>query len=290
MYSRADVMEYHKKYWGEDFHRDDFIPLLKGTKFNAEDFAKQCKNWGAKYVIPFATHMDGYCIWNNSYSHRDAVDMPPYKDLLGEMYAALRNQGLKTGFYNCNYDFEYPILNDNKIILRNAKAANDPKDDMTGYIPFDSKKKHNRMISGKIPVKNYISDYYVPYMKEVVDKYFPDIRWYDAEWFNTTKNNANDLITAYCYNKNDGVKEVAVNDRLGSDSREKHGDFYTSEFHVIHRKPRPLLGRIPTSGRLVWLLLEGQRLFHALSFRTHKNAGTYSGSQRKPHTYGVPRR
>ena len=36
---------------------------------------------------------------------------------------------------------------------------------------------------------------------------------------------------AFYYNQAEGRKEVAVNDRLGLDTRGKGGDFYTSEFH-----------------------------------------------------------
>jgi len=225
-------MDYHLKYWGNDFERDDFIPLFTATEFNADSFAKSCSNWGARYVVPFAKHMDGYCIWNNSYSFRDAVDMPPHRDLLREMYDSFRKYDLKCGFYYTLYEFEYPVINKDKLLIRNAEATNAPAVSMTGYAPYKSDVYKNK-ISGKIPVNDYLSQYAVPSLKEVIDKYDPDIMWYDAEWYNTTQNNQTNLVTAYFYDQAEGRKEVAVNDRLGTDSREMHGDFYTSEYNVI---------------------------------------------------------
>jgi alpha-L-fucosidase len=233
MYEKdGQKMDYHKQYWGNDFERDDFIPLFTASGFNSDTLARLCNQWGARYVIPFAKHMDGYCIWNNSYTHRNSVKMPPHRDLLKEMYDSFRKYNLKCGFYYCLYEFEFPIIHNNKIVIRQAEAANSPEVSMTGYSPFNSK-VHNRMISGKIPVNDYLSQYVVPSLKEVIDVYDPDIMWYDAEWYNTSVNNKTNLITSYFYNKAIGKKEVVVNDRMGTDSRESHGDFYTSEYHVI---------------------------------------------------------
>lgn len=225
-------IEYHKKYWGDDFERDDFIPLFTASKFNADSLAVLCRESGAKYVVPFAKHQDGYCIWSNSYTHRNSVRMPPHRDFLKEMYEAFRKQQLKCGFYYCLYEFEYPVIFNGKLIIRTADAINAPDPLKVHNTPLDSK-KHNRMISGKIAVANYLSNYVMPSLKEVIDRYSPDLMWFDAEWYNTTANNATDIITAYYYNVFEGKKEVAVNDRLGTDSREKHGDFYTSEYNVI---------------------------------------------------------
>jgi len=229
----TNAQEYHKNVWGEDFKRDDFIPLFKATGFDAEKLAQQCVKWGAKYVVPFCRHAcDGYSLWDNSYSQRDAVDMYPGRDLVKEMYDAFRKYQLKCGFYTLVYDFEYPVLLNNKILIRTTEATSDPSVNLAGYIPFDSK-VDNRMISGKIPVQDYFNDYFVPSTKEFIDRYDPDILWFDAEWYNTAAYNKTDLLTTYFFNNAAGRKEVVVNDRLGTDSREKHGDIYTSEGFVI---------------------------------------------------------
>ena len=37
-------------------------------------------------------------------------------------------------------------------------------------------------ITGKIPVRDYATEYLVPQAKEFIDKYDPDLIWYDGEW------------------------------------------------------------------------------------------------------------
>jgi alpha-L-fucosidase len=95
---------------------------------------------------------------------------------------------------------------------------------------------HNRMLSGKIPVRNFIDDYIVPQAKEFIDKYDPDILWFDGEWQRPAEYYKTPEIVAYFYNKAEGRKEVASNDRLGIGTREKHGDFYTSETDEVVEK------------------------------------------------------
>jgi alpha-L-fucosidase len=232
MYSNEELIEYHEKHWGEDFERDDFISLFRAKDFNAEELAEKCRQWGIKYIVPFSKHMGGYCLWDNSYSHRDAMDMQPHRDLLGEMYSAFRGKGIKCGFYNTIVEWDYPVLINGEIWIRKAEASSSPDKDMSGYVPFNPE-LHNRTVSGKIAVEDFIEDYYMPSMKELIDRYDPDIMWYDAEWYNLAKDNATDTVTAYFLNQAEGKKQVVVNDRLGKDTRLKLGDFFTSEFHVI---------------------------------------------------------
>jgi alpha-L-fucosidase len=91
--------------------------------------------------------------------------------------------------------------------------------------------------TGKIPVKDFAKDYIVPQAVEFIDKYDPDLIWYDGEW--TTE--ATDLrtyeISSYYYNQAEGRKQVAVNDRYGTKDGKRlrfvRGDFFTSEFHSL---------------------------------------------------------
>lgn len=230
------LKNYHETTWGRDFHRDDFIPLFTARQFDADALARQAKGWGFRYVVPFLKHMDGYCLWNNSFTQRDAVDMPPHRDLTKEMFAAFRKQGLKTGLYYCLEEFEYPMLSGDSLILRTSGASNVPElanpQEFQKLKPFQSS-LHNRLLSGKVPVRHYVDEYVVPSVKEFIDQYDPDMLWFDAEWFAKADAFRTPELAAYFYNKNEGRKEVAVNDRFGIDSRGKQGDYYTSEFLEI---------------------------------------------------------
>jgi alpha-L-fucosidase len=230
-----DYREYHVETWGEDFHRDDFIPMFKAENFDAREIVELVKLSGAKYLVPFSKHHDGFCLWNSGFTHRDVVDMYPGKDLLKELVEECRKEGIYHGFYFSVEEYEYPVIGENDSLYVRYWSENMAPDnagiaseqgEITGGFNSDL---HNRMLSGKIPVKNFIDDYIVPQAKEYIDEYDPDILWFDGEWQRPAEYYKTPEIVAYFYNQAENRKEVASNDRLGMGTREKHGDFYTSE-------------------------------------------------------------
>jgi alpha-L-fucosidase len=227
--------EYHKINWGEDFHRDDFIPLFNASNFDAEFIAKLAKTAGAKYFIPFSKHHDGFCLWDSKYTQRDVVDMSPGRDISQEIISACERMGLKHGFYFSVEEYEYPLIDENgqlhvRLWSRDMAPDNSVMVEAENefYVNFKSG-YHNRIISGKIPVINFIDDYIVPQVKDYIDNYNPDILWFDGEWQRSAEYYRTPDIVAYFYNQAAGRKEVVSNDRMGQGTRRHHGDFYTSE-------------------------------------------------------------
>ena len=231
------MKEYHEKNWGPDFKRDHFIDLFRGKKYDAPALAKFFDACGAKYVVPFLKHHSGFCLWDCSYTFRDSVDQGAHRDFAKEMSAACRAQGLKFGAYVSQAgEWEYPILQDDGSIkiLKEAGKMEDLTPDM------------ETKASGKIAVKDFVRDYIVPQTTELVDKYDPDILWYDYDWMTFAHENGSYDITAYFYNKAEGRKEVACNDRYGKAKPEEikgrftkkprnwlrtvRGDFFTDEW------------------------------------------------------------
>jgi alpha-L-fucosidase len=229
-----ELKEYHIKKWGEDFHRDDFLPLFTAQDFNAQELVSLVKSSGAKYLVPFSKHHDGFCLWNSKYTQRDVVDMNPGRDLTEEIITECKKEGIHHGFYFSVDEYEYPIINNDKIYVRYWSQEMAP--DNAGNIiqteevigEFDSA-LHNKMLSGKIPVYNFIDHFILPQAKEYIDIYDPDILWFDGEWQRSAEYYRTMDLVAYFYNNANGRKEVAVNDRLGSGTRGASGDFYTSE-------------------------------------------------------------
>ncbi|MBP5210889.1 MAG: alpha-L-fucosidase [Bacteroidales bacterium] len=229
--------EYHVKNWGEDFKRDHFIDLFRGTDFDAPKLAQLFKECGAKYVIPYAKHHSGFCTWNSSYTFRDSWDQGAHRDFMREMADACKAEDLKFGVYNSQADeWEYPVLVNNELKIK-----------MWGGRVVDYTPDMEWKASGKVAVNDFVYDYIVPQMTEFIDKYDPDILWYDADWSTYASENGSYDITAYLYNTAEGRKEVCTNDRLGRldpseeailrrlgvnliGSRTIRGDFYTDEW------------------------------------------------------------
>ena len=237
-----EYRDHHIKTWGADFQRDDFIPLFTARNFDADEIVEMVKMSGAKYIVPFNKHHGGYCLWDSKYTQRDVMDMYPGRDLTRELVDACKNAGIYYGFYFSVEDYEYPMKDENdSLYIRywskgmapdNAGVA-EANGEVTGEFVSE---KYNRMLSGKIPVTNFIDDYIVPQAKEFIDNYDPDILWFDGEWQRPADYYKTPDIVAYFYNNADGRKEVAANDRMGSGTREKHGDFFTSETDEVVTK------------------------------------------------------
>jgi alpha-L-fucosidase len=231
--------DYHRENWGENFHRDDFIPLFTAENFNAKEIVEMVKMSGAKYLVPFFKHHDGYCLWDSKYTHRDVVDMMPGRDLTAELVEECKKQGIYYGFYFSVEEYEYPMVDENNELYMRYWVVPDSieraegSDEITGDFHHGI---HNRIVSGKVPVRNFIDDYIVPQAKEFIDNYDPDMLWFDGEWKRPSTYFKTADLVAYFYNRAEGRKEVAGNDRMGMDTRKRHGDIYTSETDVIVEK------------------------------------------------------
>ena len=224
--------KYHEQNWGEDFMRDDFIPLFTAANYQPGRLAGIASNAGMKYLVPFSKHHSGFCLWPSSFTHRNAGEMGPRRDLIQPLVCACHQQGLKFGFYFSVDEWEYPIIGaDGRLCQRvwGGKVGGAVGEVVKPYSPDMEKKA-----SGKIAVKNYATDYLVPQATEFIDKYDPDLLWFDGEWSATADQFHTYDIAAYFYNQAQGRKQVAVNDRYGIQDgkwlRSKRGDFFTSEY------------------------------------------------------------
>ncbi len=193
---------YHAENFGEKFTYDDFIPKWKAELYNPDEWAAFAKKMGAKYMFITSKHHDGFCLWPTRYTDRNAMKMGPQKDLLGQYFAAARKQGLKVGLYYSLYEWFNPLY--------------------TGKdIPYAGLKK----------VNNYVDDFMIPQIKELIDLYHPDFFFFDGEWDHPESYWKMKEVVAYYYNEAfKRGQEVFVNDRYGKDERGNHGDLYNVEY------------------------------------------------------------
>jgi alpha-L-fucosidase len=224
--------KYHEKNWGKDFKRDDLIPLFTASEYQPERLAEIAKEAGMKYIVPFCKHHSGFCLWPSSFTGRDAGDMGPHRDLVKPMVEECRKNGLKFGFYFSLEEWEYPVIGEDGNIQNRVWGGK-----IKNLTPDLEKKT-----SGKIPVKDFAKDYLVPQAAEFIDKYDPDILWYDGDWSTSAEDLHSYDITSYFYNRAEGRKEVAVNDRYGTENgkwlRSRRGDIFTNEYGDMEKEAR----------------------------------------------------
>lgn len=193
--------DYHREQYGNASY-DDFIPKWQAEAYKPEEWARFAKQMGAKYMFITSKHHDGFCLWPTKYTDRNAMKMGPKKDILGQYFAAARKEGLKVGLYYSLYEWFNPLY--------------------TGKdIPYAGLKK----------VNNYVDDFMIPQIKELIDLYHPDFFFFDGEWDHPESFWKMKEVVAYFYNEAaKRNQEVFVNDRFGKEDRGKHGDLYNVEY------------------------------------------------------------
>ncbi len=187
MYKKGgDAYKHHKKEWGDhkQFGYKDFIPLFRAEKFDADAWAELFEKAGAKYVVPVACHHDGFAMYDSSLTKWNSVNMGPRRDVVGELARACRKRGMKFGastHYAMNWDYYVHAEEFDTVDPAAAGLYNDAHP------------------TGQPPSKNFLERWYARTV-EIVDKYQPDILWFDFGFFRPAFEPYRRKIAAYYYN------------------------------------------------------------------------------------------
>jgi alpha-L-fucosidase len=137
--------------------RKELARAFRGEKFDADHWAAMFKLAGAKYVVQVAEHHDGYALYDSSYTCWSSVRMQPRRDFVAELAAAVRKQGLVFGA-SSHTEEHYWFYSE------------PPKRTPPAPLP-------GRPI-GEQPSKEFL-DWWYARLVEIVDKYQPQIFWFD---------------------------------------------------------------------------------------------------------------
>jgi len=190
--------DFHAKNYGANFKYQDFAPRFTAELFDAKRWADVFARAGIKYVVPTSKHHEGFALWPSAEASRtwgrpwNAVEIGPKRDLLGELAEATRARGLKFGFYYSLYEWFNPLWKTDRA--------------------------------------RYVTEHMTPQFKDVVTRYQPAIIFSDGEWDMTAKEWHSEELLAWLYNESPSRDEVVVDDRWGSDTRHKHGGYWTTEY------------------------------------------------------------
>lgn len=197
MYDPADnrgAYEYHRKTFGpqNEFGYKDLIPRFRAEKFNPNEWADVIRDSGAKYAGIALVHHDGFGLWDSDVYRWNAGKMGPKRDLYGDLVKALRARNVKiiaTEHHMRTFDWYLP---NEKAQEEQTKAGVDVYD--RRYADF----YWNHHTSTK-------SDFIALWKRklvEVIDKYRPDVLWFDGGNF-TSPDVADSVLStlAYYYNQ-----------------------------------------------------------------------------------------
>ncbi len=179
--------KYQEQTYGplEKFGYKDFIPMFTGERFNAEEWADLFQKAGARFAGPVAEHHDGFAMWDTKYSEWNAAKMGPKRDIVGELSKAIKKRGMKfvTAFHHAENWLYFPTFD-------KRYDCGDPR--YSGLYGFIHEKN-------ALPTKGFL-DQWLGKIIEVIDKYDPDLIWFDNGLELITDSYKKEMLTYY-YNK-----------------------------------------------------------------------------------------
>jgi len=166
MYNKNnEAYAYHQERFGNqnEIGYKEVTKMFKGEKFDAEEWADIFFRSGAKFAGPVAIHHDNYAMWDSDVTPWNSADQTPQRDFTGELATAIRGKGMLffTSFHH-SYTWGYFI---NSYQYDGADPANkdlycEPHDELAP------------------PSREFLKTW-LAMVNEVVDKYEPDMIWFD---------------------------------------------------------------------------------------------------------------
>ncbi|MDR1154614.1 MAG: alpha-L-fucosidase [Bacteroidales bacterium] len=203
MYQK-DSREYrhHIETYGEQtgFGYKEFVPMFRAEKFDAGEWAKLFKEAGAKYVVPVAEHHDGFSMYDSELNEWNSVKMGPKKDIVGLLKQAVEREGIVFG-----------------LSTHRAENAWFYNGGMT--FPSDVQDTAITLYGRRLPQEAYneaVAREWLTRTCELVDKYQPELIWFDWTVNNPVLMPYFNRFLAYYYNNAvDWGKQVVVNTKQG---------------------------------------------------------------------------
>jgi alpha-L-fucosidase len=165
------------------FGYKDFIPMFTASKFNADEWVDLFVRAGAKYVVPVAEHCDGFPMYASDFTGWNASRMGPKRDVVGEIAVATRKRNLHFGasshraehwwWYDGGTAFDSDV-NDPQYagLYGPAQPMGWPGDDPT-------KEPDPNHLEKWLPPDQAFLDDWLARSTEIIDKYHPDIFYFD---------------------------------------------------------------------------------------------------------------
>jgi len=189
------VYEHHVEHYGDpsDFNYHDFVPMFKAEYFDPAEWADLFQRAGARFAGPVAQHHDGFAMWASEVNPWNAGDKGPQRDILGELYTELEKRDMHT----------IATFHHARNIQRNAMDTANWRGGNSHY-PYDpryatsSMDPELRYLYGNVPAEEQ-NDYWLNQVTEVVDKYGPDMIWFDS-WLDEIPDEYRRKMVAHQFN------------------------------------------------------------------------------------------
>ncbi|MEN0051991.1 MAG: alpha-L-fucosidase, partial [Bacteroidota bacterium] len=252
----SKVHKFHEKNFGsiEEFGYEDFIPMFRAEHFDPEDWADLFEMAGAKFAGPVAQHHDGFAMWNSEVNPWNVADKGPKRDILGELFTSLKARNIKT----------IATFHHARLGQRNAKIPEHwGKKGYNSHYPYHPElptattDPELSKLFGNFETIEEFNEYWLAQVNEVVDKYKPDVIWYDS-WLNLIPESYRNEMAAHYFNSAAKNNQEVVICRKQDDLPLEYSvvDIEQGGRRDIH--PMPWMTDI-TLGESRWMYVEGHK-------------------------------
>ncbi|HEX4489384.1 MAG TPA: alpha-L-fucosidase [Terriglobales bacterium] len=197
--------QHHVETYGPQskFGYKDFLPMFKAEHFDPKAWAALFHESGAQYVMPVGEHHDGFPMYQSNLTDWCAGKMGPKRDILGELADAVRAERMH--FATSSHRVEHDWFMDGGRSF--DSDVNDPK-----YASFYGPAQprlvkagyEDRLIQDWTYVSPTFSDDWVARTAEIVEKYHPDLIFFD--WWIGQPSMRDQLARFAAYYYNQGAK------------------------------------------------------------------------------------
>lgn len=159
--------EHHRANYGDqrEFGYKDFVPMFLAERFDPNEWARTIARSGARFVVPVAEHHDGFAMYKTALSRWNAADQGPQRDVIGELSAAMRAQGLTFGVSSHRAEHWF--------YFNGGRAFPSDVDDPTALDLYGPAAPEETQ-----PTTDFLEDWLVRSC-ELVDRYQPELVWFD---------------------------------------------------------------------------------------------------------------
>jgi alpha-L-fucosidase len=137
---------------------EKFVKQFNPTKFDARQWARAARRAGMKYLVITSKHHDGFALFDSKVSDYDVMATPFKRDVLKELSAACRDEGVMFCTYHSIMDWHHP-----------------------DYAP---RRAWNDTARGQPRFERFF-EYLTAQLDEIVRGYDPAVMWFDGEWEDT---------------------------------------------------------------------------------------------------------
>ncbi|MFZ1086480.1 MAG: alpha-L-fucosidase [Terracidiphilus sp.] len=196
----SPTQAYHREHYGADFDYYSFAPIFnrETKKWKPDEMAAIFREAGARYVVLTSKHHEGFTLWPSATPNPTLPKDRQHaeRDIVGELSAAVRRQGLRMGlYYSGGYDWT--------------------------FVPGPITKKADYQTVK--PQSEAYGQYANAQIHELIAHYHPSVLWNDIDWPKT--GNALEVEADY-YN---AVPDGVIDDRFGI----AHSDFKSPEYKKL---------------------------------------------------------